>query len=766
MKPLSLIALVCAVGVFDPSAAFGQTTQAGIDSAANRALGLRASAVQSLDIQMEQDGSVEIPMLFDGAWTQLSLQPHSVRAAGFELVAHDADGTYRSVDPGRTVTLRGTLEGSPGSQVAGALLEDGFYARIILADEREFWMQPIAGLVPNATAEDYVLYRRGDVLPTGHTCGADLIANNFGDIGASLSSPTAAASGGGLYTCELACDADFEFYQDYGSSMNNVSNRIQTVIATMNLQYENEVDITHQITQILVRTSSNQPYTSSNANDLLDQFVAQWNSNHGGIARDIAQLFTGKSIQGGTIGIAYLGVICNSGFGYGLVESDFNGNFASATDLSAHELGHNWNADHCSCTSFTMNPFITTSNTFNPSGTRPTITSFRDSRNCLDFGSGGMPPGQAVNPNPSNGSGDISVDANLSWGSASGATSYEVYFGTDSTPDGGEFQGSTGSTSFSLGTLGFSTTYFWRIDAVNTAGTTTGNVWSFTTEVDPGAGCTLQDDPFESNDDCGQEVTLPDGFYNGLIVKKTDWDYYALNVAAGDTLSVDLFFTHSAGDVDMFLYAPGNCAPFSAGNVNCDGSLECGFSGSDNESLQYTNTTGASQALVLKVNIYPPTTTGECNTYSMLIGGTSEGPIGTAYCSANPNSTGVSGGLFAEGSTTVADNNLMLTAFDLPNNTLGFFIVSPTQVFIPNINGSAGNLCVGPSIGRGVGGSIFNTGTTGGATVTADLLAMPTPTGPVVVVPGDTWNFQAWHRDNVGGSVTSNFTHGLEVNFQ
>ena len=765
MKQLSLSALISTVGVLASSAALAQTTSAPIDSSANRALGLRASAVQSLDIQMEDDGSFLIPMLFEGAWTQLSLQPHSVRAAQFELTAQDADGSYRNVDPGRTVTLRGTLEGSPGSMVAGALLEDGFYARIILGDEREFWMQPIAGLVPNATAEDYVLYRRDDVLPTGHTCGADLIANNFGDLGASLSSPTASA-GLGLYTCELACDADFEFYQDYGNSMTNVSNRIQTVIATMNLQYESEVDITHEITQILVRTSSNQPYTSTNAGNLLDQFVAQWNSNHGGITRDIAQLFTGKSIQGGTIGIAYLGVICNGSFGYGLVESDFNNNFASATDLSAHELGHNWNADHCSCTSFTMNPFITTSNTFNPSGTRPAITSFRDSRNCLDFGSSGMPPGQTPNPNPANGSGNVSASANLAWGSASGATSYDVYFGTDSTPDGGEFEGNISSTNFSLATLGYSTTYFWRIDAVNSNGTTTGNVWSFTTEADPGAGCTLTDDGLENNDDCGQEVSLTDGLYSGLIVKKTDWDYYALNVAAGDTLSVDLSFTHASGDVDMFLYAPGNCAPFSAGNVNCSGSLDCGFSGSDNESLQYTNTTGAAQALVLKVNIYPPTTTGECNEYDMLIGGTSEGPIGTTYCLANANSSGVPGGISAAGSTTASDNDLSLTAFDLPNNVLGFFIVSPTQVFVPNVGGSSGNLCVGPSIGRGVGGVIFSTGTSGEATVVADLTAMPTPSGPVMIVAGDTLNFQAWHRDSVGGAATSNFTQGLEINFQ
>lgn len=69
-----------------------------------------------------------------------------------------------------------------------------------------------------------------------------------------------------------------------------------------------------------------------------------------------------------------------------MVQSDFNNNLACATDLSAHEMGHNWNAGHCSCTSNTMNPFITCANTFHPSLTIPEILSHRDSRSCLDSG--------------------------------------------------------------------------------------------------------------------------------------------------------------------------------------------------------------------------------------------------------------------------------------------------------------------------------------------------------------------------------------------
>lgn len=463
-----------------------------LGSDANKALGLAKSEVQSISVVGQPTTGIQAALRINDRWAQISMEAFSVRAAGFELIEHRADGTYAAVDAGPVVTMRGTLEGEPGATVAGALLEDGLYARIVLADERELWLQPLAKTLDTAGPDDYIVYEKKDILRSYTHCGADLIANNFGQslpkAGADTGPAGAESDGNGLFITEIACDADYEFYLDHGASMASVSNRIQTVLGTMNAQYESELGITHEITTILVRSSSNQPYTSTNASTLLGQFRGEWNSNHTGIQRDITHLFTGKSINSGTIGIAYIGVICNASYGYGLVESDFNNNFASATDLSAHELGHNWNAPHCSCTSYTMNPFITTANTFNPNSTRGTITSFRDSRSCLEVSTGGNPPGAPTSPTPSQGATDVGLMANTSWGAGTSATSYDVFFGTDATPDAGEFQGNQASTTFDPGALAFSTTYFWRIDSVNGDGTTTGTVWSFTTAADPGSG--------------------------------------------------------------------------------------------------------------------------------------------------------------------------------------------------------------------------------------------------------------------------------------
>ncbi len=139
--------------------------------------------------------------------------------------------------------------------------------------------------------------------------------------------------------------------------------------------------------------------------------------------------------------------------------------------------------------------------------------------------------------------------------------------------------------------------------------------------------------------------------------------------------------------------------------------------------------------------------------------------LGTNYCVANLNSTGVESRISATGSPSIACDNLELTASNLPANSFGFFICSRDTGFVPFAGGAAGNICLGGSIGRGVGVGILNSGPDGSITTPAMLSSLPTPTGPVAAIAGDTWNFQAWHRDAVGGVATSNFTGGLQVQF-
>jgi len=95
-------------------------------------------------------------------------------------------------------------------------------------------------------------------------------------------------------------------------------------------------------------------------------------------------------------------------------------------------------------------------------------------------------PGQASNPSPADGAVDIDTNVILSWSPGVNAVSHDVYFGTDL-----DFRfGIEGfrppvsnqtATEFDPGRLAGNTTYFWRIDEVNSNGTRIGVLWRFTT---------------------------------------------------------------------------------------------------------------------------------------------------------------------------------------------------------------------------------------------------------------------------------------------
>ena len=91
-------------------------------------------------------------------------------------------------------------------------------------------------------------------------------------------------------------------------------------------------------------------------------------------------------------------------------------------------------------------------------------------------------PGSASIISPADASIDVSVDTVLSWAAGSGASSHQVLFGTDP----GNLASTTQSgTSFDPGNLAYSTTYYWQINEINTGGTSSGTLWSFTTVEPP-----------------------------------------------------------------------------------------------------------------------------------------------------------------------------------------------------------------------------------------------------------------------------------------
>ena len=325
--------------------------------------------------------TLDVVVAGQGAPMQFTLEPDPVMDPETPVYEVRDDGLRIPHRFDSIVTFSGVLPDVDGSRVAASWWGEGLHARVRYDEDLEYWIQPLE--IGGAQLADYhVLYTRDDVLPVEGACGTDLIAQP-----PSLQAPPHGAPlfGHTVDICELGVDADFEYFQDHGSSLGGVRLQVLTVIHLMNVQFEIEVGIRHFISALIVRSTSNDPYTTTDPSALLSQFRSEWEGPQSGLPRDVAELFTGKNLNGGVIGIAWLSSICGS-FGYNVVQSDFTFNFACKTDLSAHELGHNWSAGHCSCTSNTMNPFITCANKFHPSFTIPQIVSFRNAVGCLSQG--------------------------------------------------------------------------------------------------------------------------------------------------------------------------------------------------------------------------------------------------------------------------------------------------------------------------------------------------------------------------------------------
>lgn len=140
---------------------------------------------------------------------------------------------------------------------------------------------------------------------------------------------------------ELATEADYEWFETYGSQSNS---RIQSLINSVNSIYESQLDLTLSITKQVVVTSSSSRYFSTNSSSLLSEFRSYTNSNGQLGDADVYHLFSGKNFDGSIIGLAYVGVVC----AFPTASFGTTQNLSSALNpvITAHEIGHNFSAEH------------------------------------------------------------------------------------------------------------------------------------------------------------------------------------------------------------------------------------------------------------------------------------------------------------------------------------------------------------------------------------------------------------------------------------
>ena len=151
---------------------------------------------------------------------------------------------------------------------------------------------------------------------------------------------------------------------------------------------------------------------------------------------------------------------------------------------------------------------------------------------------------------------------------------------------------------------------------------------------------------------------------------------------------------------------------------------------------------------------------GTVDLVGMVVGDYATPPISN-YCAVAANSSGAPALIGASGSTSLSSADLELLGSALPQNSVGFFLFAGDQGFVPGFGGSSGNLCIGGQLFR-LSNFVLSSGSAGQVSLPLPYGALP---AGIVFDIGDSWNFQYWFRDAVGGAPTSNTTGGLNVTF-
>jgi hypothetical protein len=142
-------------------------------------------------------------------------------------------------------------------------------------------------------------------------------------------------------------------------------------------------------------------------------------------------------------------------------------------------------------------------------------------------------PAEPTAPSPGNGATGVGIANGLDWNDTSGATSYELYLGTDSLPTVPTETLPTSSYA-PPEVLAYSTTYVWKVVAINAYGSTEGPEWTFETQDEPLSPPAAPQDP------------LPGDGATGVAVEANlDWD------DATDAAGYDLRWRRAGEDWEL-----------------------------------------------------------------------------------------------------------------------------------------------------------------------------------------------------------------------
>lgn len=341
------------VGMTPPAPQNAMSQVDPVDAGIRGIAELTEYTLQTLELPAEVGAPFATSVTLDGESYLLVLTGKSLRADDFRLLVQWGDDeTLTRVEPPAPRTYKGFVDGVADAWVAGSVLDDGLSLTIALPDGRRYEIAPLAFYFENAgpSAEHVVFRSRDTILPNIGACATD--TSHAEDHSAELGGgEEGGVAGTSTKVIDVSFDTDAEFYQLNGSSVTNTLFDIENVMVRVENIYESEVNATYEVTTIIVRTNaSTDPYNTTSSSTLLSQFDNHWSTTKSDVRRDVAHMMTGRNNLdgGGTLGIAQLNQTCNFTGAYALSASRFTTNMTLRACVTAHEIGHNFNASHCS----------------------------------------------------------------------------------------------------------------------------------------------------------------------------------------------------------------------------------------------------------------------------------------------------------------------------------------------------------------------------------------------------------------------------------
>ncbi len=280
---------------------------------------------------------------------------------------------------------RGSIEGVAGSWVRLATRGDALHG--MMWDGAQLYaIEPasqVSDALDHAPADESqtIVFRLADVTmdPAAAACGAESLPGSkasdaYASLAAELKNSTVAMqAAGATRRLEVSALGDSRFQARFGSEQ-AARDEILTRLNNVDGIFSTHLSIEIYVGTLSVPNAANDQLSATTTPNTLLRELAELRKRTPELSsRGLTHLFTDRDLDGTTIGIAYLDSLCDTKNAVGLTESR---NVWLDSLVAAHEIGHNFGADHDgdaqgSCpntpsSGFLMAPVVSGTDDFSP----------------------------------------------------------------------------------------------------------------------------------------------------------------------------------------------------------------------------------------------------------------------------------------------------------------------------------------------------------------------------------------------------------------